>query len=283
MASALDICNLALLRIGQEPITGADDPPNLTGDDPAVVACNALYETYRDMLLEKAPWRFAKRTISLAVEDQTVDITAATQASPVVVTAPDHEFIDYKHVYIDDVEGMTELNGNTYRIANADQTAGTFELEGVDGSSYGAYTSGGTVRLRPPFNYEYEIILPSDFLRAWSLEGVSTSYLIEGVEQYPRESPYEIMETGLLINDDEIDLTYIARVTTATRFSATFAHLLSLFLAIPLAQRLADSKTLVQQVTSEFNGAFLDAVQVNAWRDNPPRRERLTSWQAAGR
>ena len=44
---------------------------------------------------------------------------------------------------IDYVVGMTQLNGNTYTVAGA--TADTFQLSGVDGSAYTAYSSGGNV------------------------------------------------------------------------------------------------------------------------------------------
>jgi len=70
-------------------------------------------------------------------------ITAATAANPVVVTAAGHGLSNGDSVMIDYVAGMTELNGNTYTVAGA--TTDTFQLSGVDGSSYTAYTSGGQV------------------------------------------------------------------------------------------------------------------------------------------
>ena len=70
-------------------------------------------------------------------------ITAATAANPVVVTAAGHGLSNGDSVMIDYVAGMTELNGNTYTVAGA--TTDTFQLSGVDGSSYTAYTPGGQV------------------------------------------------------------------------------------------------------------------------------------------
>lgn len=69
-------------------------------------------------------------------------ITGVTQANPGVVTSASHGFTNGDVVYIDGVVGMTELNGNTYTVANADTN--TFELSGVDTTGYTAYTSGGT-------------------------------------------------------------------------------------------------------------------------------------------
>lgn len=81
--------------------------------------------------------------------DNPVGITGATQADPVVITALSHGFSNGDTVRIDDVEGMTELNGNTYKVAN--KTTDTFELTNtsdvnIDGSAYNAYKSGGKVR-----------------------------------------------------------------------------------------------------------------------------------------
>lgn len=77
------------------------------------------------------------------VLETAVNITAATKASPVEITANSHGFLDDEQVYITGVGGMTELNGKFYTVAN--KTTNTFELAGVDGSSFTTYTSGGTV------------------------------------------------------------------------------------------------------------------------------------------
>lgn len=71
-------------------------------------------------------------------------ITGATKANPCVVTIPGHSFSNGEKVRIDYVGGMTELNGNLYTVAN--KTSTTIELSGVDSSSYGTFTSGGSAR-----------------------------------------------------------------------------------------------------------------------------------------
>jgi len=78
--------------------------------------------------------------------DEVASISAVTQANPgVVTTSANHGLANGQYVYIDSVVGMTELNGHLFRVAN--QTATTFELEGVDTSGFTAYSSGGTVYL----------------------------------------------------------------------------------------------------------------------------------------
>lgn len=69
-------------------------------------------------------------------------ISAATQANPVVVTTAAHSYANGDEVFISGIAGMTELNGKFFTIANV--TGTTFELVGVDGTGYGAWSSGGT-------------------------------------------------------------------------------------------------------------------------------------------
>lgn len=69
-------------------------------------------------------------------------ITGITAANPPVVSAATHGYVSGDIVYIDGVVGMTEVNGRAFVVAN--ETAGTFELKGVDGTGYTAYGSGGS-------------------------------------------------------------------------------------------------------------------------------------------
>ena len=265
--SAKNICNMAIARVGGLRITESADPPSLTGDDEPSLLSNLFYEQKRDEVLAMFPWRFAKRRINLDVEDQIKDITGATQANPVVITCASHGFTDYRHAYLYDMEGMTDPNTNTYRIANV--ATHSFELEGVDGTGFDAYTSGGKVRLRPPFEFEYSFSLPSDFLRDWKL--------------YGSDSDYDIEERYLLINDDEIDLEYIAQITDTTKFSPLFIKVLYLSLAYAFAPKLADSKTLTQLVGVELNKALLDVMAIEAHKGKQVDERELNGWQTAGR
>lgn len=70
-------------------------------------------------------------------------ITGATQTNPVVITANAHGFSDGDRVIITNVGGMTQLDNREFVVDNS--TANTFELLGVNGTAFDAYTSGGTV------------------------------------------------------------------------------------------------------------------------------------------
>lgn len=74
---------------------------------------------------------------------QTATITGATAANPVVITAVGHPFVNGQRVSISDVSGMSQINSLNFTVAN--KAADTFELSGVDGTAYDAYTGDGTV------------------------------------------------------------------------------------------------------------------------------------------
>ena len=74
-------------------------------------------------------------------------ISAATKASPGVLTATSHGFSNGDEIYIDSVAGMTELNGRNYLVANV--TTHTFTLTdlfatAINTTNFTTYTSGGT-------------------------------------------------------------------------------------------------------------------------------------------
>ncbi len=75
---------------------------------------------------------------------QNTTISGATAANPVVITAPAHGLTDGDEIGIFNVAGMVELNGNGYTVAN--KTANTFELSGINGTGFTAYTSAGDIR-----------------------------------------------------------------------------------------------------------------------------------------
>jgi hypothetical protein len=66
-------------------------------------------------------------------------ITAITKANPAVVSSAAHGMANGDIVVLA-VQGMYQLDKRACRIANV--AAGTFELEGVDSTSYDTFTSG---------------------------------------------------------------------------------------------------------------------------------------------
>lgn len=76
------------------------------------------------------------------------NITNISQSDPGVVTSASHGYSNGDWVFIESVDGMAEVNGRTFIVAN--QATNTFELtdlngEDVDTSGFAAYTANGIV------------------------------------------------------------------------------------------------------------------------------------------
>lgn len=69
-------------------------------------------------------------------------ISGITKANPAVVTATGHGFNNGDRVYIYGVTGMTQVNNRVFTVAG--KTTNSFQLSGVNSSTYGAYTASTT-------------------------------------------------------------------------------------------------------------------------------------------
>lgn len=78
-------------------------------------------------------------------------ITGATQANPVSVTVTAHGRTTGDRVYVENIAGMTNLNGRTFTITSTG--ANTFTLDDEDGTHHAAYVSGGTIKLADPDDF----------------------------------------------------------------------------------------------------------------------------------
>lgn len=84
---------------------------------------------------------------SLITLDSPETISGATKASPVVLTITATTLSNGDAVRITDIKGMTELNGNSYKVAN--KATNTIELTSldddsdIDGTAFTTYISGG--------------------------------------------------------------------------------------------------------------------------------------------
>lgn len=119
-----------------------------------------------------------------------IAITGATKANPCVVTVANTWSIG-DWVYITNVLGMTQLNGNYYRI-NA-RTGGTItlgDLNGVaiDSTAYGVYTSGGTASRIYTLTSVYTA---SELAQIKFAQNVSKLVLC-----HPNHAPYELILTS---------------------------------------------------------------------------------------
>jgi len=126
--------------------------PFKTGIDTDISPWMAPPDSFRELnnfhvrhgFIEK---RSGYRKFGYMVSNPGTTITAATQANPCVITSTSHGIANGQQVLISNVQGMTELNGNTYTAANV--TANTLELSGIDSTAFTAYLAGGSISVYP--------------------------------------------------------------------------------------------------------------------------------------
>jgi hypothetical protein len=172
----LDIVNMALIELGQEPVTNLTTQTNK-----GVRIATAQYAYVRDEVLRAHPWNCAsKREICVA---DTSAITGAAAGNPVTITSAGHPWKNGDCITIAGIVGMTQLNGGPYKIANV--SSSTFELRNLDGTSlngtaFTAYASGGTATRSVPWGFSVAYELPCDFIRLAYPEKLASQYRIEG-------------------------------------------------------------------------------------------------------
>jgi uncharacterized protein (TIGR02217 family) len=77
--------------------------------------------------------------------DITGSVTEVTQANPCVLTA-NNNLAENDTIYISGIVGMTQLNGNRYRVLSRTSTTITID---VNSTSFSTYSSGGTFHTVP--------------------------------------------------------------------------------------------------------------------------------------
>ena len=128
--------------------------------------------------------RFYKDNGQITEADKS--ISNITQANPAVVTASSHGFSDGDHVWINSVAGMTELNGRRFTVAN--KTTHTFELSGINSSSFTAYSSGGTAAKVYEISTSYTSAQVFDLKFA---QAADVMYIV-----HPSHEPAKLTRTG---------------------------------------------------------------------------------------
>lgn len=229
--------------------------------------------------------------------DNPKTISAATQASPVVVTANGHGMSNGDKFLITGIKGMEELNGQTFIAAGV--TANTVNLtavEGggnVDGTGFSPYVSGGELRK-----------LVSTISGINHLEGESVSILADGAVQ-PNKTvtngkitlsiPAGTVTMGFGYNSDAEMLRLEAGAADGTALGKTRrTHLVGMLLHRTLGMKLGSAftklDTVVFRKTSDpmtrapglFTGIISKSVAFNydfenhiCWRQDQPLPGRI--------
>ena len=273
ITTQVGICNLALMRLGED-----HDLTTVSGEGKPYTQIEASYDLLREELLSIFSWHFSQKRKEL---DYTVTrITAATQAEPVVLTVADiTDFPDGCLAEITHVDGMTELNDETFFLDNRNTTANTVELfnddpeeqddvtgtdtinthEKIDGTGYSAWSANGQLR-RVPYGFLYCYDLPSDCLAVTTLmtsDGIATDAFEVNLDKLYTDLDDAFIEYGYQITDD-----------TTPIFHSSFINCFAWRLAAEWAYSLTDDIDVEKEMWKQYEKA-LTAAQTRDARENP--------------
>lgn len=105
-------------------------------------------------------------------------ISGATRANPVVITANNHGFVTGDYVYINGVEGMTQINNRIFQVTRVN--ASSFRLNAINGTGYSWYSRNGTATKCSVSTCEIVVISPNHGLESgerayiWGTGGTSS-------------------------------------------------------------------------------------------------------------
>ena len=248
----VDIANMALQRLGQPAIS------TLTEVSRDATVANNLFSQNRDYCLMLADWDcLAQRAV--LTRSGKVAMSAATAANPVHVTATGHVFIANELVFVESVTGMTQLNGNTYRVyAIGTNSLTLYDLDGTtaDGSGFTAWVSGGYVYRSPGANFAYAYDLPSDCIKVLKVLDAN----------FAEDTQYTWRKERNFIYTDVVNagVEYIKQITDPTLYEPDLVEVIVSRLAWFVGMRIHSDKTLRDRTYQEMQAAVARAKMTNS-------------------
>ena len=147
-----------------------------------------------------------------------VTVTNATQTNPVVVTAT-NTFTDGDKVRFQNVQGMTELNGNVYTVTG--RAAGSFSLLGINGIAYGAWVAPAADDSAPEVEkvantYTSATHLASTTVQAYGDGGAIADIVVSGTGTFTTPSYYNTVHVGIGYSSILLPMAFEAGATMGT-------------------------------------------------------------------
>jgi hypothetical protein len=147
-------------------------------------------------------------------------ITDITKASTAVVTYTGADtYANGDRILITGVLGMAEVNNREFTVANVNAGANTFELSGINSTTYTTYVSGGTI------GEIYEVVTPyltADLFTLKFTQSADVLYIT-----HPSYAPRKLTRTGhtawTLSTITFLDGPYLATNTTTTTLTPSAA------------------------------------------------------------
>jgi hypothetical protein len=256
-----NVCQLALDKLGSA-VTLSDVDSDATVE---AIQCKRHYDVTLSGLLRSHPWNFASVWADLirdaaAVSGTSSGSNAALTMADTSKTWTTNEFANY-YLWITGGTGVDQIrliasNTNT-EILTVTQA---FVTVPDDTSTYEIW------QYSPPYPWDYQYLLPSDFLRL--------------VDSDPRQEAFEIEGTRVKSDSDSMHVEYVRNITDPTLFDALFVEVMVLALAAKICMPLLRDKTWEVRLQQELAAALVKARLVNRTEEN--KRHELTWNESRG-
>ena len=270
----VDICNLALIQLGQTTITA------LTDDNENARRCNTLYEPVRDELMEKHPWNFAIE------RDTLVDVTKPdTDAWETATSYAVDDTVEYSDTHYTCLVAHTsgvfsdDLSSGDWETTTTWTTGITYLLgtkvyhSGIHYSCVEVHTSGTwatdlaagkwVTTVEPEFDFDHSYRVPTDSLRVLRMS-VDVDYKIEGDYLYTDETTCKIK--------------YIKKVTDADEYPPSFIIALSAALAEALSLAITNNRNITADAKVHAKQKKLEALGSDAQGGGLPDEPKCSEW-----
>jgi hypothetical protein len=267
--SQVNLCNLALGKMGAQPITSIND---LTSQ--SAIACNNFFQQTFLEVARSHPWNCLKRRQVLAqlpasvnppVDPNTTPAPSTPWAPFTVYTAA--QFVTYGLYYYQCLVGYTSTNN----FIN-DLTAGYWFQSDI-ATYQSAYATSGSGTL---FGWAYGYALPADYILVTALNGNSVDdyeALSDEYDIYIVQSTNGSNQLALFTDQATADVEYVANITDITMwdplFSAAFVCLLASYLSTALRK---DDGKLYNLLREQYTRDYLPKARVKDAGEKKPRR-----------
>jgi len=256
MASDLEICNAALMRLGNEPIASFSD------NSKRAKLCLAHYDRIKKDFISKHPWNFSLKKVELLADRDTI-LPAAINIATDGITITGHGLkTGQRSFFKADGSQLPAgiLLGRDYYVIKIDNNtiklAETFG-EANSGTSIGITDIGtGTFELfySALFDFRFRFTAPSSYLTIFRVEPDTMEYQVEGDYIYSTDETYR--------------MTYQANAQEKN-FSIYAYQALILKLSIEFSYTLIQSNELRDMLTQEAERALATARLKDAQEGTP--------------
>lgn len=278
-----EIINEALINIGQDQITDLED----TGI-PSAVKLNALYPNLRNRVLtDKCAWKFARQKTRLTacgiLDCSARTITFNDNGAGVADTITDSEgdmigsgFESGDLAYV-----IGSVNNNGAKKIRVVEDGGIIlTLEDFEELTAETLINDEDLKLyaRPAYGYSNKYTKPLDCLRVWT---VNDNINFFSNPQWNSEGRYILTDDK--DENDQIYITYIRKITDATKFTALFRECLIYKICETLSLATKEDLKGKDYWRDMYEKKLSEAALANVFEQNITPLTELTTWQKAGR